>query len=84
MSTIAILAHRDVAHELGHLGDWCEARGHRVSRLVREDAPLRAAPEVTRMARPASESLSSGSSVRISRQLAVTLTLKTSSQSLGS
>lgn len=43
MSTIAVLAHRDVAHELGHLGDWCESRGHRVERLTREDAPLRGA-----------------------------------------
>ncbi len=37
---------------------------------------MRATPEVTKMTRPASERRSSGSSVRISRQLAVTLMAK--------
>ena len=41
-------------------------------------------PEVRKTARPASERRSSGSSERISRQLAVTLTAITSSQTFGS
>src|SRR3990167_5353260 len=44
----------------------------------------RETPEVTKMARPASEARSSGSSERISRQLAVTFTAMIRSKSLGS
>jgi len=40
-------------------------------------------PEVTKIARPASERCSSGSSERISRQLAVTLTARTRSKVAG-
>lgn len=38
MTTFAVLSHRDVAAELGHLGTWLEARNTRVSRLFREDS----------------------------------------------
>lgn len=38
MTTFALLSHRDVAAELGHLGTWLEARNTRVSRLFREDS----------------------------------------------
>lgn len=39
MTTFAVLSHRDVAAELGHIGTWLEARDARVSRLFREDSP---------------------------------------------
>lgn len=38
MTTFAVLSHRDVAAELGHIGTWLEARNMRVSRLFREDS----------------------------------------------
>ena len=37
MTTFAVLSHRDVAAELGHIGTWLESRNMRVSRLFRED-----------------------------------------------
>ena len=45
---------------------------------------MREMPEVTKIARPASERRSSGSSERIRRQFAVTLTAMTWSNTLGS
>lgn len=39
MPTAVVLSHRAVAHELGPLGDWLEARGFDVDRLHREDEP---------------------------------------------
>ncbi|MBM3800405.1 MAG: hypothetical protein FJW18_10065 [Actinobacteria bacterium] len=37
MTTFAVLSHRDVAAELGHIGTWLESRDARVSRFFRED-----------------------------------------------
>ncbi len=39
MPTAVVLSHRAVAHELGPLGAWLDARGFEVSRIHREDAP---------------------------------------------
>ena len=39
MTRIAVLSHRDVAHELGNLGSWIESRGWSLDRVYREDAP---------------------------------------------
>ncbi len=36
MTKALVLSHRDVAHELGHLGDWLAARGIEVTRRFRE------------------------------------------------
>ncbi len=37
MTTFAVLSHRDVAAELGHIGTWLESRDARVTRIFRED-----------------------------------------------
>lgn len=37
LTTFAVLSHRDVAAELGHIGTWLESRDARVSRFFRED-----------------------------------------------
>jgi len=34
-----VLSHRDVADELGHVGDWLEDGGFAVDRVYREDQP---------------------------------------------
>ena len=39
MTRVAVLSHRDVAHELGNLGTWIEARGCDLHRVFREDTP---------------------------------------------
>ncbi|MFM8528883.1 MAG: hypothetical protein ACKOD2_04250, partial [Ilumatobacteraceae bacterium] len=39
MADVAVLAHRGVADELGHVGDWLESRDCRIHRLWREDTP---------------------------------------------
>lgn len=39
MTRVAVLSHRDVAHELGNLGTWIEERGWTLQRLFREDSP---------------------------------------------
>lgn len=39
MRRVAVLSHRDVAHELGHLGTWLDDRGDEVIRVFREDDP---------------------------------------------
>ena len=40
MTRIAVLSHRDVAHELGNLGSWIESRGWTLDRVYREDSPV--------------------------------------------
>jgi GMP synthase (glutamine-hydrolysing) len=40
MTRVTVLSHRDVAHELGNLGTWIEARGWTLDRVFREDAPV--------------------------------------------
>ena len=39
MSQAVVLSHRDIAHELGPLGDWLDGRGFAVQRIYREDGP---------------------------------------------
>jgi GMP synthase-like glutamine amidotransferase len=39
VADVAVLAHRGVADELGHVGDWLESRDCRIHRLWREDTP---------------------------------------------
>ncbi|MEY3340360.1 MAG: hypothetical protein RLZZ269_271 [Actinomycetota bacterium] len=39
MTSFAVLSHRDVASELGHIGTWLESRDARVARIFREDSP---------------------------------------------
>ena len=38
MKSIAVLSHSDVAHELGLLQEWADARGHRITRFFREES----------------------------------------------
>jgi len=37
MTSAVVLSHRDIAHELGPLGEWAEQRGFDVTRRYRED-----------------------------------------------
>ncbi len=37
MSSIAVISHKSVAHELGLLQEWADARGHSINRFFRED-----------------------------------------------
>ena len=39
VADVAVLAHRGVADELGHVGEWLESRDCRVHRLWREERP---------------------------------------------
>ncbi|MFM8353173.1 MAG: type 1 glutamine amidotransferase [Actinomycetales bacterium] len=39
MTTAVVLSHRDIAHELGPLGEWLEEGGFGVTRTYREDDP---------------------------------------------
>jgi len=38
MTTVAILSHKEIAHELAILGDWLDARGYDYTRFYREDS----------------------------------------------
>ena len=38
MKSIAVLSHATVAHELGLLQEWADARGHQITRYFREEA----------------------------------------------
>ncbi len=37
MTTVAILSHKEIAHELSILGEWLRARGYEYTRFYRED-----------------------------------------------
>ena len=39
MPSAVVLSHRDIAHELGHLGEWLSNNGYEVERRFREDSP---------------------------------------------
>lgn len=39
MARIAVLSHRDIAHELGNFGTWLETRSWSLERVYREDSP---------------------------------------------
>ncbi|MHB1090306.1 MAG: type 1 glutamine amidotransferase [Ilumatobacteraceae bacterium] len=39
MSSVVVLSHRSVAHELGHLESWFERNGFGVRQIFREDKP---------------------------------------------
>jgi GMP synthase-like glutamine amidotransferase len=39
MTCLAVLSHREMAHELGNLGSWVEERNWSLCRVYREDSP---------------------------------------------